>query len=297
MNYLISIVGPTAIGKTELAIELAMKFKCEIISADSRQFFKEMSIGTAKPSINEMKGVPHHLIDFLSINDAYSVGKFEHDVLSLIEQLHTTNKLAIMVGGSGLYVNAIDNGIDDIPSSDQIRQEVILDYKNNGIKELQEELKKKDPDHYKKMDIDNPQRLIRAIEVCRLTGKTYSSFRTQPKLKRPFTIIKIGLFADREIIYNRINLRVNHMIENGLVDEAKSLHTKKSLNALQTVGYRELFEYFEGKCSYEKAVENIKTNTRRFAKRQLTWFKRDAEIQWFDTTNQTGAVKFIEAKI
>ncbi|MBT4776208.1 MAG: tRNA (adenosine(37)-N6)-dimethylallyltransferase MiaA [Crocinitomicaceae bacterium] len=293
MNHLISIVGPTAIGKTEFAVKIAKQFNCEIISADSRQFYKEMSIGTAKPTEIEMKGIPHHLIDFLSVDEPYSVGKFEQDVLSLLEQLYSTNNVAIMTGGSGLYINAVHNGIDDIPSNELVRQEVISEYKKKGIKILQDELKNRDPAHYKLMDIDNPQRLIRAVEVCRLTGKPYSSFRTKPKLIRPFNIIKIGLFEEREIIYARINQRVDQMIEYGLVDEVKNLQTKMKLNALQTVGYRELFEFFEGKCSLEKAIDKIKINTRRFAKRQMTWFKKDTDIQWFNTSNQTDVVKFI----
>ena len=252
-----------------------------------------MSIGTAKPTEIEMKGIPHHLIDFLSVDEPYSVGKFEQDVLSLLEQLYSTNNVAIMTGGSGLYINAVHNGIDDIPSNELVRQEVISEYKKKGIKILQDELKNRDPAHYKLMDIDNPQRLIRAVEVCRLTGKPYSSFRTKPKLIRPFNIIKIGLFEKREIIYARINQRVDQMIEYGLVDEVKNLQTKMKLNALQTVGYRELFEFFEGKCSLEKAIDKIKINTRRFAKRQMTWFKKDTDIQWFNTSNQTDVVKFI----
>lgn len=297
MNHLISIVGPTAIGKTKLAVEIAQQFNCEIISADSRQFYQEMSVGTAKPTENEMRGIHHHLIDFLSVDESYSVGKFEQHVLGILDQLYLNNNLAILTGGSGLYINAVHNGIDNIPSNDEIRQEVISDYKKNGLKKLQDELKNADPIHYQLMDIDNPQRLIRAVEVCRLTGKTYSSFRTKPKLTRPFNIIKIGLYEKREIIYARINRRVDQMIESGLVSEVQNLQSKKHLNALQTVGYRELFEFFEGQCSLEKAIEKIKMNTRRFAKRQMTWFKKDTEIHWFNASSQTEIVNFINSNL
>jgi len=297
LNHLISIVGPTAIGKTKLAVEIAQQFNCEIISADSRQFYQEMSVGTAKPTENEMRGIHHHLIDFLSVDESYSVGKFEQHVLGILDQLYLNNNLAILTGGSGLYINAVHNGIDNIPSNDEIRQEVISDYKKNGLKKLQDELKNADPIHYQLMDIDNPQRLIRAVEVCRLTGKTYSSFRTKPKLTRPFNIIKIGLYEKREIIYARINRRVDQMIESGLVSEVQNLQSKKHLNALQTVGYRELFEFFEGQCSLEKAIEKIKMNTRRFAKRQMTWFKKDAEIHWFNASSQTEIVNFINSNL
>lgn len=297
MNHLISIVGPTAIGKTKLAVEIAQQFNCEIISADSRQFYQEMSVGTAKPTENEMRGIRHHLIDFLSVDESYSVGKFEQHVLGILDQLYLNNNLAILTGGSGLYINAVHNGIDNIPSNDEIRQEVISDYKKNGLKKLQDELRNADPIHYQLMDIDNPQRLIRAVEVCRLTGKTYSSFRTKPKLTRPFNIIKIGLYEKREIIYARINRRVDQMIESGLVSEVQNLQSKKHLNALQTVGYRELFEFFEGQCSLEKAIEKIKMNTRRFAKRQMTWFKKDAEIHWFNASSQTEIVNFINSNL
>lgn len=297
MNHLISIVGPTAIGKTKLAVEIAQQFNCEIISADSRQFYQEMSVGTAKPTENEMRGIRHHLIDFLSVDESYSVGKFEQHVLGILDQLYLNNNLAILTGGSGLYINAVHNGIDNIPSNDEIRQEVISDYKKNGLKKLQDELRNADPIHYQLMDIDNPQRLIRAVEVCRLTGKTYSSFRTKPKLTRPFNIIKIGLYEKREIIYARINRRVDQMIESGLVSEVQNLQSKKHLNALQTVGYRELFEFFEGQCSLEKAIEKIKMNTRRFAKRQMTWFKKDTEIHWFNASSQTEIVNFINSNL
>jgi len=280
-----------------LAVEIAQQFNCEIISADSRQFYQEMSVGTAKPTENEMRGIHHHLIDFLSVDESYSVGKFEQHVLGILDQLYLNNNLAILTGGSGLYINAVHNGIDNIPSNDEIRQEVISDYKKNGLKKLQDELKNADPIHYQLMDIDNPQRLIRAVEVCRLTGKTYSSFRTKPKLTRPFNIIKIGLYEKREIIYARINRRVDQMIESGLVSEVQNLQSKKHLNALQTVGYRELFEFFEGQCSLEKAIEKIKMNTRRFAKRQMTWFKKDAEIHWFNASSQTEIVNFINSNL
>jgi len=282
MKQLISIVGPTAIGKTSTSIALAKLHNSEIISADSRQFFKEMAIGTAKPDPKEMDGVPHHFVDFLSVQDPYTAGQFEKDAIAKIEELHKDNNVAIMVGGSGLYVNAVTNGMDDIPSDINLRENLNNELEEKGIVPLQLELKRLDPEHYEFMDIHNPQRLIRAVEVCRLSGKTYTSFRNKKKKIRPFNIIKIGLTAEREIIYDRINQRVDLMIEAGLVDEVKSLHELKSLNALQTVGYRELFEHYEGHVTLDEAIENIKMNTRRFAKRQMTWFKKDKDTKWFD---------------
>ncbi len=292
-KYLISIVGPTAIGKTSFSIELAKKLNTEIISSDSRQFFKEMSIGTAKPHKDEMEGIPHHFVNFLSIHDEYTSGKFENDAMETISQLHQEMDTVIMVGGSGLYVDAVLYGIDEIPSDDVVRFQLIQEYNDKGLEHLQAELKSLDPEHYDFMDIKNPQRLIRALEVCRATGKTYTSFRNRKPKERPFDIIRIGLTADRELIYDRINKRVDLMVEAGLIEEARALHRFKNLNALQTVGYRELFEYFDGKVDLETAIENIKMNTRRFAKRQLTWFRKDKEIKWFDIQNQPEAFEYV----
>ena len=297
MNQLISIVGPTAIGKTNFAVGLAKKFDAEIISADSRQFYKEMTIGTAKPTRSEMKGIVHHFVDFLGVDENYSAGKFEEQAIAKIEKLHRSNPLVIMVGGSGLYVDAVLKGIDPIPSNPEIRIALQKELSQNGIEKLQNELLQRDPQHHMFMDINNPQRLVRALEVCRHTGKTYTSFRKRVAKSRSFEVIKIGMTANREEIYKRINQRVDQMISSGLLDEVKSLTTVKNLNALQTVGYKELFEYLDDTTDLATAIENIKRNTRRFAKRQMTWFNKDSEIQWFDIEQLDSAISFVTASI
>lgn len=282
-KYLITIVGPTAIGKTALSIELAKTFNTEIISCDSRQFYKEMTIGTAVPSDKELKTAKHHFIQNRSIFEDYNVGQFERDALIKLSELFLKNDVVIMVGGSGLYVDAVINGLDYFPSvNTEIRTQLNLDLQENGLESLQNRLKQLDVETYQSIAIDNSQRVIRALEICIGTGATYSSFKNKPKSPRNFTSIKIGLTAERQLIYNRINQRVDIMTSNGLIEEAKKLHPHKELNALQTVGYRELFSFFEGKISKEFAIEEIKKNTRRFAKRQLTWFKKDKNITWFD---------------
>lgn len=279
---LIVIVGPTAIGKTNLSIELAKELKCEIISADSRQFYREISIGTAKPSDKELSQVPHHFINNLSIHDEYSAGKFEIDALKCLGILFKKSDYAILVGGSGMYIDAVCKGIDDIPSEKMVREKLNTEYAENGIEQLQSELKMKDPLHYSKMDIKNPQRLIRALEVCRITGETYSSFRNSQPKKRNFNILKIGLFADKEVLHQRINLRVDQMMNSGWLNEINDYSAYSSLNSLNTVGYKELFQYKNQEISLENAIEEIKKNTRKFAKRQMTWFKKDKEIKWFN---------------
>lgn len=284
-KYLITVVGPTAIGKTALAIKLARHFNTEIISSDSRQFYKEMSIGTAVPSEEELASAPHHFIQHKSIFDAYSVGKFERDAIKKLKELFKKHNVTIMVGGSGLYVNAVIDGLDDFPTiNESVREKLNLELKEQGIGSLQEKLKECDPEHYKKMDIENPQRLIRALEICIGAGKPYSSFLKKKETARDFKSIKIGLTANREVIYDRINRRVDAMISEGLIEEAKFLYEYKDLNALQTVGYRELFHHFSGDSDLDFAISEIKKNTRRFAKRQLTWFKKDENILWFDYT-------------
>ena len=280
---LITIVGPTAIGKTALSIHLANHFSTEIISCDSRQFFKEMTIGTAVPSDEEMKEIPHHFIQNISIQESYSVGQFERDALKKLHELFKKYDTVIMVGGSGLYVDAVVKGLDDFPEIDpSIRDVLNSRLKEEGIKNLQQQLKQLDFESYKTIAVNNPHRLIRALEICIGTGKTYSSFKNRPKKIREFESIKVGLSANREVIYDRINLRVDLMINAGLINEAKHLLQFKELNALQTVGYRELFSYFNGNCTKNEAIEEIKKNTRRFAKRQITWFKKDQTIKWFD---------------
>jgi tRNA dimethylallyltransferase len=297
MNYLITIIGPTAIGKTSLSIALAQHFDCDIISCDSRQFFKEMLIGTAVPSEEELTSAPHHFIQNKSIFENFTVGDFEKEAIAKLDELFLKNNVQIMVGGSGLYVDAILKGFDDFPDIDNsIREKINTDFKQLGIDYLQNKLKELDADYYQQLKLENPQtlqnpqRMKRFVEVCLGTGKPYSSFLKQKKNQSNFTPIIIGLEADREIMYDRINQRVDSMIKKGLVKEAEGLFPNKELNALQTVGYRELFDYFERKISLEFAIEEIKKNTRRFSKRQLTWFKRTENVAWFDFKSKKESI-------
>lgn len=280
---LISIVGPTAIGKTALSILLAKHFNTEIISADSRQFFKEMTIGTAVPTPIELASVKHHFIHHKSIEDEYSVGAFEKDAISKLKSLFKIHDVIVMVGGSGLYVDAVINGLDEFPKIDpNIRKNLNKNLKTEGLKVLQEQLRDLDIDAYSTIAIDNPHRVIRALEVCIGSGKPYSSFLNKSNSLRNFKTITLGLNAERDIIYNRINKRVDNMIEYGLIEEAKSLLHKQHLNALNTVGYKELFNHLNGEWTLDFAISEIKKNSRRFAKRQLTWFKKNEDIIWFD---------------
>ncbi|MBC2845464.1 tRNA (adenosine(37)-N6)-dimethylallyltransferase MiaA [Winogradskyella flava] len=296
---LIAIVGPTAIGKTALSIKLAQHFGTDIISADSRQFYQEMNIGTAVPSTEELTSVRHHFIQHKSIKDDYSVGDFERDAIPKITAIHKTNLIAVMVGGSGLYVKAITKGLDDFPEVDKTIRFKLNDLLNReGLKPLQTKLKSLDPKAYKTIAIDNPQRVVRALEICIGTDKPYSSFLTNSEKKRNFNTITIGLDAERSIIYDRINRRVDIMVENGLIEEAKALLPYKNINALNTVGYKELFQYFEGNHTLDFAISEIKKNTRRFAKRQLTWFRKDDTIKWFDYNGDINdIIDFIEKRI
>ncbi|TSE09525.1 tRNA (adenosine(37)-N6)-dimethylallyltransferase MiaA [Aquimarina algiphila] len=279
---LIVIVGPTAIGKTSLSIQLAQHFDCEIVSADSRQFYKEMSIGTAAPTLDELKQAKHHFIQHRSIQDNYSVGDYEKDALNTLERLFKKNNYVILIGGSGLYIDAITKGLDHFPEVDeQIRKDLQDKYNTKGIEYLQQQLKALDPIYHEKVDLQNTHRVMRALEVCIESGMPYSSFLNKPKKKRPFSITKIGVTAEREVIYDRINQRVDLMVNDGLIKEAKDLHPYKSLNALNTVGYKEIFKHLDGEWDLDFALSEIKKNTRRFAKRQLTWFKKDLEIKWF----------------
>lgn len=297
-NTLVSVVGPTGIGKTEKSIALANAFSSEIISSDSRQFFKEMTIGTAVPSPAELNAVPHHFIQHLSIMEDYSVGDFEREGIEKIDRLFGKHSTLFLVGGSGLYLDAITKGLDEFPMVDpSIRQELKALYTKKGIVVLQEKLQKLDPIYFKKVDIQNPQRVIRALEICLGSGKPYSSFLNRPVTKRNFQNLKIGLTAPRELIYTRIEQRVDVMMQNGLLEEAKGLYEHRKRNALNTVGYKELFRYLDGDCSLTEAVEEIKKNTRRFAKRQLTWFKKDPEITWFQYNDPVDKmIHFIEQK-
>lgn len=280
---LIAIVGPTAIGKTALAIKIASYFKTEILSADSRQFYKEMQIGTAVPTVQELNTVPHHFIQHKSIFEPYSVGDFEREALAKLDMLFKAQQTAVMVGGSGMYVDAVVNGLDIFPEVDKaIREKLVQEKEAFGLEHLQKQLLFADPKHYERVDLSNPQRVIRALEICIGSGKPYSSFLAQNTAKRPFKTIYIGLTAERPIIYERINSRVDIMITAGLLKEAEQLLPHKELNALQTVGYRELFQFIEGIWSLQTAIEEIKKNTRRFAKRQLTWYRKNNTVKWFD---------------
>lgn len=305
MKHLITIVGPTAIGKTALSIALAQHFKCEIISCDSRQFFKEMTIGTAVPNQEELQAATHHFIQNKSIFENYTVGDYEKEALLKLEELFQDNDFAILIGGSGLYVDAILKGFDEFPEiNPEVRAEVNSNYEKLGIEYLQEQLQHLDPSYYQKINeenpqtLQNPQRMMRFVEVCIGTQKPYSSFLNQKKNNRNFTPILIGLDAERQIIYNRINQRVDIMMNEGLLEEAKALYPNKALNALQTVGYRELFSYFDGDFTLPFAIEEIKKNTRRFSKRQLTWFKRNEATKWFDyATPKNEIISYIQSKI
>jgi tRNA dimethylallyltransferase len=297
VNYLITIIGPTAIGKTSLSIALAKHFNCDIISCDSRQFYKEMKIGTAVPTVHELGQANHHFIQNKSIFDNYSVGDFEMEAITKLNTLFKQNNIQIMVGGSGLYVDAVLKGFDDFPEIDpQIRRQINLSFEQIGMEYLVKELKERDVVFYNKLlaenpqTLQNPQRMKRFVEVCIGTGKPYSSHIGQKKNTRNFTPIIIGLEAERSILYDRINQRVDSMIHGGLLKEVQELYPHKRFNALQTVGYRELFDYIDTHSNLAFAIEEIKKNTRRFAKRQITWFKRTKDIIWFDFTTDTSTV-------
>ena len=300
MNHklLISIVGPTAIGKTSLSIKLAQHFNTCIISCDSRQFYKEMHIGTAAPTPDELDAVKHYFIHNKSVKDNYTVGQFEIEAIDTLNQLFLNNDVVVMVGGSGLYANAVVEGLDEFPDiKEEVRENLNVELKNNGLKSLQEKLKSLDPKSYKTIALDNPHRVIRALEVCIGTGFPYSSFLNKEKKERNFDVITIGLEAERALIYKRINLRVDQMVEQGLLNEVQKLRPFKNLNALNTVGYKEIFKYYEGEWTLDHAISEIKKNTRRFAKRQLTWFRKDNKTLWFEyNTPVEEIIKVIENK-
>jgi tRNA dimethylallyltransferase len=297
-NILIVLVGPTCVGKTDFSIQIARHFGCEIISADSRQFFREMKIGTAVPSDSQLAAVKHYFIRFLSVKDYYSVSLFERDVLKLLPCLFERNNIALMTGGSGMYIDAVCYGIDDIPDVDPpVREKYIKKYKEEGIAGLRLSLKLLDPDHYEKVDLKNPKRLIRALEICETTGRPYSTFLIKRKRERDFGIIKIGIKRPREELYDRINQRVDEMISNGLEEETRSMFGMRDLNALNSVGYKEFFDYFEGKITKEETVDLIKRNTRRFAKRQMTWWSKDKEIVWFGAEGSADITGYLESKV
>lgn len=294
---LIVIAGPTAVGKTAVAIQLAKKYQCPILSFDSRQFYKEMEIGTAKPSVEELNEAPHYFISNLSIHDSYTSGKFETQALETLDKLYLNHDLVIAVGGSGLYINALCYGIDDIPTSEEIRNELIQEWQNSGLENLQQQLKMVDPDFFETTDIQNPRRVIRALEVFRKSGLPYSHFRKNQNKPREFDTLWIGLELDREILFERINNRVDLMLQHGLIDEVHRLYPYKELKALKTVGYQEFFEFMDGKHDFEQAIHLVKRNTRVFAKKQMVWFKRNPQINWVSPHDINEVITLVEQKI
>ena len=294
MKTLIAIVGPTGVGKTALCLDVAKKFDTVIVNADSRQMFKEIPIGTAAPTKDEQKRVKHYFVGNLSIVDYYNASMFENDVISLLERLFQEKEIVIMSGGSMMYVDAVCNGIDDIPTvKDDIRYAVKEAYDKNGLNALCKELENLDPEYYSIVDKNNPKRVIHAVEICLSTGKTYTSFRTNIKKERPFKIVKIGLIRERETLYERIDRRVDKMMDDGLLNEVQNLYPHRKLNALSTVGYKELFDYIDGKCTLDEAVFKIKCNTHKYCRKQLTWFKRDKETKWFSPDNVEEIINYI----
>lgn len=286
MKYLISIVGPTAVGKTKLSLEIAERLHTEIISCDSRQFYKELNIGTAKPSQEELRRVPHHFINNLSLHDRYSVKDYEEEVITVLESLFQQYNVVVMVGGSGLFYKAICEGLDEIPDvNPAIRMILLKEMEEKGIDQLKEELQQRDPFLFATMDVHNTQRVIRALEVCRGAGKPFSTFRNGKGKKRDFSIVKIGLEQSAEALYDRINHRMDVMLSEGLLEEAKLNYAFRDTNALQTVGYKEIYGFLDGEYDWEECVRLLKRNSRRYAKRQMTWFRKDAEIQWYNWDN------------
>lgn len=298
MNTLIVVLGPTGVGKSDISIQLAKYFSTDIISADSRQLFRELSIGTAVPPESDLNSVCHHFIQSRSIHDYYNVSEYETEAISRINQLFKTKNPLILTGGSMLYIDTICKGIDDIPTvTPEIRNEVIGWYQDNGMEALQKRLQDLDPEYYQIVDLNNPKRLLHAVEICQMTGKTFTSFRRNTFRERPFRIVKIGINQNREILYQRINERVERMMEAGLLEEAKNVYPFRGLNSLNTVGYKELFAYLDGSCSLDEAVDLIKRNSRKYARKQLTWFRRDQEINWFEPTQIQDIIAFTKEKM
>ena len=293
VKTLVVVTGPTAVGKTALTMELAQHYGVPIINADSRQIYRELKIGTAAPTDEQLRQVPHLFVGSKSIDDYYNASMYEQEVLSYIKE--SSSPIQLLSGGSMMYIDAVCNGIDDIPTvRDDIREEMKRRYQEEGLEALCEELRQLDPEHYAIVDRQNYRRVIHALEICHQTGKTYTSFRTQQKKERPFRIVKIGLNREREELYNRINQRVDQMMKDGLLEEAKSLINKRSVNALNTVGYKEIFDYLDGRWSLEEAVERIKGNTRRYARKQLTWYKRDVDMHWFHPNNKQELLNYLK---
>ena len=291
---LIVLTGPTAVGKTAVSLDIAKHFGIPVINADSRQIFKELKIGTARPTEEEMQEVKHYFVGTLGIEDYYSASLYEQQVLELLEKEFQSHEYALLSGGSMMYIDAVCDGIDDIPTIDDNTRALMKQrLKDEGLEALVEELKRLDPEYYEIVDRQNPRRVVHALEICVMTGQTYTSFRKRSKKERPFRIIKIGLDRPREELYNRINARVDQMMNDGLLDEVKALYPKKDLNALNTVGYKELFDYLDGRWPLEEAVERIKGNTRRYARKQLTWYKKDEQIRWFHPDDKQAIINYI----
>jgi len=298
MDTLIIVLGPTGIGKSDISIQLANHYHSEIISADSRQFFRELSIGTAVPSSEDMELVPHHFIQTKSIHDYYNVSEYESEALQLISKLFAKVNPIVLTGGSMLYVDTICNGIDDIPTVDsEIRDDVIRWYEKNGLEALQQRLLKIDPEYYQIVDLNNPKRLLHAVEIHQMTGMPFTSFRKKTVKVRPFRIIKVGINQDRKILYDRINQRVLKMMDAGLLEEARSVYQYRKLNSLNTVGYKELFSYLDGECTLDEAIDLIQRNTRKYARKQLTWFRRDQQIKWFEPDQILEIIDYVDQKM
>ena len=294
MNSLITLLGPTGVGKTELSLKVAERFGSPIISSDSRQLYCDLPIGTAAPTPEQQARVKHYFVGTLKLTDYYSASQFETDVLALLAQLHTTTPHVVMTGGSMMYIDAVCKGIDDIPTvTPEIREAIYQQYAQEGLAPILEELKAADPQHYEEVDRQNYKRVIHAVEICRMTGKPYSSFRTHTIKNRPFRIIKIGLTRDREELYDRINRRVDQMMEEGLLEEARRVYPYRALNALNTVGYKELFNYLSGEWTLDVAIEKIKRNSRVYARKQMTWFKHDPAIQWFHPDEEAALFQYL----
>lgn len=298
MKTLIVITGPTGVGKTSLCLDIAEKFDCPIINADSRQMFKEIPIGTAAPTAEEQRRVKHYFVGNLSLDDYYNASMFELDVIKLLDGLFNDKDVILMSGGSMMYIDAVCYGIDDIPNVDAaVREQVMLKYHSEGLDAINEELERLDPEYFAIVDRKNHKRVIHAVEICRSTGKTYTSFRTNTKKERPFQIIKIGVTREREVLYDRIDRRVDQMMDNGLENEARQVYPRRHLNSLNTVGYKELFDYFDGNATLEDAVFRIKCNTHKYCRKQLTWFKRDQQIRWFSPDNIEEIINYINTFI
>jgi tRNA dimethylallyltransferase len=295
---LIVIIGPTGVGKTELSLRVAERYSTEIVSADSRQLYADLKIGTAAPTDQQLARVKHHLVGTLQLTDYYSAARYEEEAMAIITNLFQSHDNVVLTGGSMMYVDAVCNGIDDIPTVDtETRQLMIQRYEEEGLERLCAELRLLDPEYYNIVDLKNPKRVIHALEICYMTGRTYTSFRTQQKKARPFNIIKVGLTRDREELYERINRRVDIMMEEGLLEEAQRFYDLRSLNSLNTVGYKELYAYMEGTTTLEFAVEKIKQNSRIYSRKQMTWFKRDESIHWFHPDNEKEIMDYIQQSI